>query len=66
MNVRALQRPNTNFYSNLQRLCRHITDLEDLKEKVANLTNITMTQQVMILEHDAAITTMGDMYTSKF
>ena len=25
-----------------------------------------MTQQVMILEHDVAITTMEDMYTSKF
>ena len=61
MNVSALY--NTNSYSNLQRLCRYITDLEDLKEKVANLTNITMTQQVMI---DVAITTMEDMYTSKF
>ena len=54
------------FLLNLQRLFRRITDLEDLKEKVANLTNITMTQQVMILEHDVAITTMEDMYTSKF
>ena len=40
--------------------------LGDLIERVANLTNVTTQQMLLLLEHNSKIRSMENMYASKF